>query len=36
MKKGTYERLKITKKEDMDKFWGVFSIEGGKKTIWNI
>ena len=29
--KGTYERLKITKKEDMDKFWGVFSIEGGKK-----
>ena len=30
-KKGRHEKLKITKKEDADKFWGLFSIEGGKK-----
>lgn len=29
--KGKHERLKITLKEDTDKFWGLFSIEGGKK-----
>ena len=29
--KGRHEKLKITKKEDADKFWGLFSIEGGKK-----
>lgn len=29
--KGKHEKLKITKKEGSDKFWGLFSIEGGKK-----
>lgn len=29
--KGKKEVLKATKKEDKDKFWGLFSLEGGKK-----
>ena len=29
--KGKREVLKATKKEDKDKFWGLFSLEGGKK-----